>query len=208
MTSPFGRAGWRGRLRGHALHARPILLQHRRQVYGRSSLTSAPPIRPAPRHVRQQYPSGAPRPPTSPAAPADTSYYFLYINGLPIPWTLSTFMHAYFPRDANAAKQGRDFYGRKSKSVWFHLPRDARRRITALILVALVVQVRAEAADESSRRRRHTHTHATSPVHASTACIHTRKADSSAPPPPLAAVGWRARPRSPTPSATRGTPST
>ena len=26
-----------------------------------------------------------------------TSFYFVYINGLPIPWTLSTFMHAFCP---------------------------------------------------------------------------------------------------------------
>ena len=64
-----------------------------------------------------------------------------YINGLPIPWTLSTFMHAFFPRDANAAKPGRDFYGRRSSSMWFHLPIEARKWISSLMLFALVVQI-------------------------------------------------------------------
>ena len=70
-----------------------------------------------------------------------TSYYFLYINALPIPWTLSTVVHAFCPRDANAAKPGRDFYGRRSRSIWFHLPASSRRLVSSLMLFALLVQI-------------------------------------------------------------------
>lgn len=60
---------------------------------------------------------------------------------MPIPWTLSTFLHAFCPRDADAAKNGRDFYGRRSNSLWFHLPRKSRRWISGLMLFALIVQI-------------------------------------------------------------------
>jgi len=69
-----------------------------------------------------------------------TTYYFIYINGLPIPWTLSTFLHVFYPRDQRAAIVGRDFYGRKSKSLWFHLPILTRKWVSGLMLFALIVQ--------------------------------------------------------------------
>ena len=70
-----------------------------------------------------------------------TSYYFLYINGLPIPWTLATFYHVFYPKNAAASKEGHDFYGRKSRSLWFHIPIKDRKWISGLMLFALIVQV-------------------------------------------------------------------
>ena len=69
------------------------------------------------------------------------SYFFGYINLLPVPWTFSTLANAFRPRREAVGKTGVDFYGRPTRSLWFHLPRIARKKIALLNLVALLLQV-------------------------------------------------------------------
>lgn len=69
------------------------------------------------------------------------SYYFGYINLLPVPWTFSTMANSFFPRKEAVGKTGVDFYGRPTRSLWFHLPRHSRKTIATLNTVALLLQV-------------------------------------------------------------------
>jgi len=69
------------------------------------------------------------------------SFYFGFVNALPLPWTVSIFMHAYYPRKKARGKIGVDFYGTRSSSIWFHLPVALRRRVATIALVALLVQI-------------------------------------------------------------------
>ena len=69
------------------------------------------------------------------------SFYFGYVNFLPIPWTLSICVHAYNPHHISRDKIGVDFYGRNSDSLWFHLTNRRRRIIATLNLVALLFQI-------------------------------------------------------------------
>eukprot|EP00322_Chrysochromulina_rotalis_P010242 CAMPEP_0115835362 /NCGR_PEP_ID=MMETSP0287-20121206/4155_1 /TAXON_ID=412157 /ORGANISM="Chrysochromulina rotalis, Strain UIO044" /LENGTH=450 /DNA_ID=CAMNT_0003288817 /DNA_START=60 /DNA_END=1412 /DNA_ORIENTATION=+ len=72
------------------------------------------------------------------------SFYFGYVNLLPVPWTLSILIHSYFNRpglDDGIPSQGFDFYGRPTESMWFHLPLKSRKRIAMLNLIALLLQI-------------------------------------------------------------------
>lgn len=97
------------------------------------------------------------------------SFYFGFVNALPLPWTLSVFLQVYHPRRNIRGKTGVDFYvravchtccattcrchhlhgtlaglapqGKKSESIWFHLPLKARMRIATINLIALIVQI-------------------------------------------------------------------
>ena len=68
------------------------------------------------------------------------SFYFGYINLLPVPWTISIFANAYFPRKA-VTENGVNFYGEPTESLWFHLPRVTRKKIATMALVALLFQI-------------------------------------------------------------------
>ena len=67
------------------------------------------------------------------------AFYFGYINLLQLPWTVSIFMNAHFPRK-DAPQVGVDFYGRPSESLWFHLPRSTRSLVASLLLFSLIAQ--------------------------------------------------------------------
>ncbi len=72
------------------------------------------------------------------------SFYFGYVNMLPVPWTFSILVHSYFNRpgyDDAPPEVGADFYGRPTESMWFHLPLRSRRRIAMLNLIALLLQI-------------------------------------------------------------------
>jgi hypothetical protein len=68
--------------------------------------------------------------------------YFTYVNFLPLPWTTAIFINSQCPNQevVKAGGSGVDFYGRPSESLWFHLPRKARRGIAFWLLFALVSQ--------------------------------------------------------------------
>lgn len=67
--------------------------------------------------------------------------YFAFINILPLPWTLSIFMHTFYPHPDARDKKGVDFYGRRTPTLWFHLPLHQRKLIVSVTLVALVVSI-------------------------------------------------------------------
>jgi len=69
------------------------------------------------------------------------TFYFTYINCLPLPWTLSVFMHAWFPPARRGWERGVDFYGRPTKSLWFHLTLRWQRWVSSLLLFAFFVQI-------------------------------------------------------------------
>ena len=69
------------------------------------------------------------------------SFYFGFVNGLPIPWTFSIWMHAYHPRRKAKGKKGVDFYGRPTHSLWFHLPLRVRKVVASTLLFALILQI-------------------------------------------------------------------
>jgi hypothetical protein len=69
------------------------------------------------------------------------SFYFTFVNALPLPWTFSIFFNAYSPRSLARGKLGVDFYGRRTESLWFHLPIKARTTVANLTLFALIVQI-------------------------------------------------------------------
>ena len=69
------------------------------------------------------------------------SFYFCFVNALPLPWTISIWMHVHYPRKKAKGKTGVDFYGVRTESIWFHLPVQTRRRVAWLNLIALIVQI-------------------------------------------------------------------
>ena len=69
------------------------------------------------------------------------SFYFGYVNLLPVPWTISIFANAWFPRPESADRNGVDFYGRPTLSLWFHLNRKTRKAIATMLLIALLFQI-------------------------------------------------------------------
>jgi len=72
------------------------------------------------------------------------SFYFGYVNMLPVPWTLSILIHSYYNRlgkDDEPPGEGVDFYGRPTESMWFHLPLKSRKTISMLNLIALLLQI-------------------------------------------------------------------
>jgi len=69
------------------------------------------------------------------------SFYFGIVNALPLPWTISIFANNYFPRRQARGKVGVDFYGKRTESLWFHLPCSTRQRIATTNLIALLVQI-------------------------------------------------------------------
>jgi hypothetical protein len=85
------------------------------------------------------------------------SFYFTFVNALPLPWTISTFIQAFWPAGLSKSrerlhvrrekaetgrfKDGIDFYGRPSSAIWFWIPRRRRKVITTMMLIALIVQI-------------------------------------------------------------------
>ena len=72
------------------------------------------------------------------------SFYFGYVNLLPVPWTFAILVHAFFNRPGfndGRAHDGLDFYGRVTESLWFHLPLVDRKTIAMLNLLALLLQI-------------------------------------------------------------------
>ena len=69
------------------------------------------------------------------------SFYFGYVNLLPVPWTISIFANAWFPRPESADRNGVDFYGRPTMSLWFHISRKSRKAVATMLLVALLFQI-------------------------------------------------------------------
>lgn len=59
---------------------------------------------------------------------------FSYINFLPIAWRLSCLHHMFCSR--RSCEDGRDFYGRPTEALWFHIPKRQRRKIAVLLNAA------------------------------------------------------------------------
>jgi hypothetical protein len=62
---------------------------------------------------------------------------FSYINFLPIPWRLAIFHHVWLSH--RTREPGVDFYGRKTKTLWFQLPVRDRRVISVLLNLAYIL---------------------------------------------------------------------
>jgi len=69
------------------------------------------------------------------------SFYFGLVNALPLPWTISIVANNFYPRRQARGKVGVDFYGKRTGSLWFHLPCATRKRIATINLFALIVQI-------------------------------------------------------------------
>jgi len=69
---------------------------------------------------------------------------FSYFNLLTLPWRLSILFHACGPR---SDAPGRDFYGRPTEAIWFHIPRRTR----CLIICLLLSSTASHFATQSSR---------------------------------------------------------
>jgi hypothetical protein len=62
---------------------------------------------------------------------------FSYINFLPIPWRLAIFHHVWLSH--RPREPGLDFYGRRTKTLWFQLPVRDRRVISVLLNLAYIL---------------------------------------------------------------------
>jgi hypothetical protein len=69
---------------------------------------------------------------------------FTYFNVLTLPWRLSILNHMLGSR---SDAPGRDFYGRPTEAIWFHIPRRPR----VVIISSLIASTLAHAATQTSR---------------------------------------------------------
>ena len=69
---------------------------------------------------------------------------FSYINFLPIPYRLAIFHHVWLSH--RPREPGVDFYGRKTKTLWFQLPVRDRRVISVLLNLAYILHYASQTA--------------------------------------------------------------
>jgi hypothetical protein len=67
---------------------------------------------------------------------------FSYVNTLTLPWRLAVLWHMCGHR---SDEPGRDFYGRHTEAIWFHIPRRPRAAIISLLLSSSVAHVATQA---------------------------------------------------------------
>jgi hypothetical protein len=64
-----------------------------------------------------------------------------YFNVIPMPWTFSIFFHAWCPHAEAKGKLGVDFYGRPTKSIYFHTTHRNQKIVSTILTLALLDQI-------------------------------------------------------------------